>query len=103
MEFVAEACMMFGWTDEYVLAMPFHRFCSMLKNGRRWHARRMIELIDIQSIAIGTPDRYTQVREAYSNLFDFEAANRTQVPQIDTSNQNHVALIKEMFAAVKRG
>lgn len=90
--------MLYGWTDEYVLSMPFFRFCSMLKNGRRWHARRMIELSDIQSISIGNHERFERVRGAWAQGFEYEKA---KIAQIDASKQSDVKLLKDVFASVK--
>lgn len=89
---------MYGWTDEYVLSMPFFRFCSMLKNGRRWHARRMIEHCDVQSISIGNAERFERIRDAWSQGFEFEKA---KMAQVDASKTKDVAFLKDMFAAVK--
>lgn len=102
MEYVAEVCMMYGWTEDYVLKMPFHRFCSMLKNGRRIHSKRMIELIDIQSISIGNGDRYLKIRESYTNLFDYERIKQEN-PKIDASNPHHINAMKKIFRGIRRG
>ena len=66
---VAEACIIFKWQPEYVLAMPAVRFFAMLKAGKKKQYQDqssiMANLCDIAAIAIGNKDYYEAIRRQF--------------------------------------
>lgn len=71
--------MNFGWTVEYVLAMPVRRFFAMAKAARKMKEddRNMLlfELCDVMVCSTGVKDYHEKLSGVYWNRLSFNKEN----------------------------
>lgn len=100
-EWIAEACQLYGWTVEYVLAMEVKRFFAMLNAGRKIRAGRNQDLCDIAAIAIGNAKYYQDLRSSYTKSFVTEQ-EISELPMQISDDQARDAVVS-FFGGGKRG
>lgn len=96
---------MFGWTPDYVLAMPASRFFALLASGKKIErmkqAQEHVAKCDIASISLGDSDYYEQIRK----IFYYRAIgqeDRTERRALDSSDPATVAAVEAFFDTVQR-
>jgi hypothetical protein len=75
----AELCRAYGWTLDYILAMPVVQFFSMRKAWRALYAMERIDDCDVAAIPLCNADYYDTVRERFNSVVKENSVERAPV------------------------